>query len=86
MGESRKSPMGRRALLQLGVCGVALVAIVQSPIAEVSEIDAFQRAISSQTTADALAFIKGFGSSHLVPDLIEMLQPNVALEVCASIA
>jgi len=85
MGEWKKSPKGLRVLLPLGVGALALFAVTKGPLAEVSEIDAFQRAVSSQTKADALAFLKDFGSSHLVPDLIDLLQPDVALEVCSSL-
>src|SRR5262245_38475206 len=84
--ESKKGPKGLRVLLPLGISVAALLAITKGPIAEESEIDAFQRAVTTQTKADALTFIKDFGSSHLVPDLIELLQPEVALEVCASLA
>jgi hypothetical protein len=65
--------------------GVVLVGM-REPAAEVSEIDAFQRAVSSRTKADALAFLRDFGSSHLVPDLIDVLPPEVALEVCATLS
>src|SRR5262249_28376858 len=85
MGEGQKYPRILRVLLPLGVGVTALLAVTEGPVAEVSEIDAFQRAISSQSKADALAFIRDFGSSHLVPDLIELLQPDVALEVCSSL-
>src|SRR5262245_49089487 len=86
MGEWIRGPKALRFLLPLGVSAAALLAITRGPIAEESEIDAFQRAVTTQTKADALTFIKDFGSSHLVPDLIGLLQPDVALEVCASLA
>jgi hypothetical protein len=54
-------------------------------VAKLSEVDAFQQAVNSQTKADALAFIREFGSSHLVPDLIDLLKAEVALEVCSSL-
>lgn len=84
MGEARKSPRGWRILLPLSAVAAALLAATGGSIADVSEIDAFQRAVSTQSTADALAFLRDFGSSHLTADLIELLQPNVALEVCSS--
>ena len=86
MSQWKKQRQDRRPILHLAV-GAALFMAVSSPVgAEISEIDAFQRAVSSQTKADALAFIKDFGSSHLVPDLIDLLQPDVALEVCAGLS
>jgi hypothetical protein len=86
MGESRRSHRGWRILLPLGAGAAALLAVTKGPIAEVSEIDAFQRAVTTQSKADALAFLRDFGSSHLTADLIELLQPNIALEVCSSLS
>jgi hypothetical protein len=84
MREREKHLQISRVLLPLGIGVTALLAVTEGPVAE--EIDAFQVAISSQSKADALAFIRDFGSSHLVPDLLELLRPDVALEVCASLS
>jgi uncharacterized protein YgiM (DUF1202 family) len=62
-----------------------LVAVSESPFAQGSEIDSYERAVTSQTKADALAFIEEFGSSHLLGDLIESLRPEIAHEVCADL-
>ncbi len=72
-----------------------LVALLSSYVARVlafsscassgtAEIDSFSRAVASQKEEEALAFIKEHRSSPLVGDLIELLQPDVALEVCTS--
>jgi hypothetical protein len=86
MGDWKLRPALSRVALPLGIGGVALLALSRGLVAKVSEIDAFQRAVSSQSESDALAFVRDFGSRHLVPDLIELLQPDVALEVCASLS
>lgn len=74
-----------RILLSLGIGAAALSGFGGGPLAQMSEIDAFQRAVSTQTKQDALAFIDAYGSSHLVADLIELLRPEVAMETCASL-
>ena len=79
-----KSRDGLGKLLPLGLGAAAFLAFSAGASAEMSEIDAFQRAINSQSKKDALAFIDDFGTSHLVPDLIELLRPEVAADVCAS--
>jgi len=75
-----------RILLPLSVGAAVLFTLIDGSFAEESEIDAFQRAITSQSKADALAFMRDFGSSHLAPDLIELLRAGVALEVCSSLS
>jgi hypothetical protein len=70
--------------LPLSVSALALFAYSSGPAAQVSELDAFQRAINTQNRQDALAFVNNFSSSHLVPDLIELLNPDVAMDVCNS--
>jgi hypothetical protein len=72
-------------LLALDVGIAVLFAISASPLAQVSEIDGYDRAVTSQTKDDALAFLRKFRSSHLVGDLIESLRPDVAREVCAEL-
>lgn len=84
MGEWKKSRRLPRILLSLSIAAVACLAQSTGAVAQMSELDAFQRAISTQNKQDALAFLDGFGSSHLVPDLIELLKPDVAAEVCSS--
>jgi hypothetical protein len=82
-----KAYKGLCRLLPLGAVATLLFAIDASAGAEMmSEIDAFQRAVSSQNKQDALAFIDSFGSSHLVPDLIELLRPDVAADLCLGLS
>src|SRR5262245_54686613 len=47
-----------------------------------SEIESYDAAVHAQTTEAALAFIDAHPNSHLVGDLIESLQPDVAAQVC----
>ncbi len=74
-----------RVGVPLGVGALALIAGVNGPLAQMSEMDGFDRAITTGTKEDALAFISDFRSSHLVPDLIELLPPDVAAAVCAEL-
>jgi hypothetical protein len=86
MGGWMKGRVGLCRLLPLGAAAAALFAFGAGAGAEtMSEIDAFQRAVSTQNEQDALAFIDGFGSSHLVPDLIELLRPAIAADLCADL-
>jgi hypothetical protein len=81
-----KRRKGLCPLLPLGAAAAVLFAFGAGASAEtMSEIDAFQRAVSTQNEQDALAFIDGFGSSHLVPDLVELLRPEVAADLCANL-
>jgi hypothetical protein len=57
----------------------------ESVVAQVSEIDSYDRAVTSETKEAALAFLDEFRSSHLVGDLIESLRPDVARAVCADL-
>jgi hypothetical protein len=52
---------------------------------QTSEIDAYETAVRSQSKTEALSFIKNFGSSHLVGDLIESLPTEVAQQVCTDL-
>jgi hypothetical protein len=79
------TPGSLKILLRLGLGAVMLFAVSGRPLAQVSEIDSYDRAVTSQTKGDVLAFIKEFGSSHLIGDLIESLRPEVAHEVCADL-
>lgn len=81
----KKGSRGLRLLLPMGVSALALFAFGRAPAAQMSEIDAFQRAVNTQSPQDALAFIDRFGTSHLVPDLIDLLEPDVAVQVCSSL-
>jgi hypothetical protein len=82
MSEPRSRSGGTRSLLAVSV-SVCVLAASASTLAADTEIDSFLRAFESQTEQDALAYIKAFPSSHLVPDLIELLRPEVAQQVCA---
>lgn len=68
----------------LGAGALALVTAANDSLAN-SEIDAFDKAVTSGSREDALSFIHEFGSSHLVPDLIDLLTPDVAAAVCADL-
>ena len=74
-----------RLAVILGVGALALTTGANGPLAETSEIDAFDKAATSGSKDHALAFIHEFGSSHLVPDLIDLLPPDVAAAVCADL-
>src|SRR5262245_23772878 len=50
-----------------------------------SEIDAYQAAVTKRSSDKALKFINGFPTSHLVGDVIESLPPGVALQTCSKI-
>jgi hypothetical protein len=77
----------RRGLWGLGsAIAFLLLAISGDLLAEPSEIDSYDRAVTSQTKEDAIAFLREFGSSHLVGDLFDSLRPDVARQVCAEIA
>jgi hypothetical protein len=69
-----------RALV-IGLMGVVSV----SPLFAQSEIDAYDRAVSSQSKDAALAFLREYRSSHLIVDMIESLRPDLAREVCTSL-
>src|SRR5262245_6985032 len=85
-GGSRKRSKSWIFLLPLATVAATLLAVTKGSLADVSEIDAFQRAVSTQSKADALVFLRDFRSSHLTSDLIELLQPHLALEVCSSLS
>src|SRR5262245_17060647 len=74
-----------RVTVPLGAGILALIAGVTGPLAQMSEMDGFDKAVTSGSKEDALAFIREFGSSHLVPDLIDLLPPDVAAAVCADL-
>ena len=57
MGGWKKSRDGLGKLLPFGLGAAAFLAFSAGASAEMSEIDAFQRAINSQSKKDALAFI-----------------------------
>src|SRR5215510_15198227 len=74
-----------RLTVTLGAGALALIAGVNGPLAEMSEIESFDKAVTSGSKEDALAFIHEFGSSHLVPDLIDLVPLDVAAAVCADL-
>ena len=86
MRDRRTSAKVLRVGVPLGVGVLALIAGINGPLAQMSEMDGFDRAITTGSKEDALAFINDFRSSHLVPDLIELLPPDVAAAVCADLA
>lgn len=68
------------------ISGVAVLAVACSNRpTEVSEIDSYERAVTTQSAQDALAFISNFPSSHLVGDLIDSLPPAAALQTCVGV-
>ncbi len=84
MGNREGTPRlsGLVALLSSYIAGI--LALSSCAPSGTAEIDSFSRAVASQKKEDAQAFIKEHRSSPLVGDLIELLQPDVALEVCSS--
>jgi hypothetical protein len=54
-------------------------------LSEQSEIDVFDQALASGSREGAARFFEAFPSSHLGSDLIELLPPDVAAEVCGSL-
>jgi hypothetical protein len=85
MHASKMIPRTRKVLPPLTISLAAVVVFGGASFAQMSEIDAYDRAVTSQTKEAALAFLEEFRSSHLVGDLIESLRPNVAREVCADL-
>ncbi len=79
----KTSRKGWGKLLPPAAAAAALAAFSAGAAARMSEIDAFQNAVTTQSRQEALAFVDEFGSSHLIPDLIELLRPEVASQVCA---
>jgi hypothetical protein len=84
MGESNKASRAVRFSWPAGAAA-AVLSLAAVAVAQTSEIDAFQRAVDTQSPEDARAFIDAFGSSHLVPDLIELLEPEAAQQVCGDL-
>jgi hypothetical protein len=85
MTEWKRSPKGLRILLSLGASAMALFAAGESAMAQMSEIDRYDRAVNSESSVEAVVFIRVFPASHLVDDLIASLPPDVALQVCADL-
>jgi hypothetical protein len=85
MSDRENCFQGRRVLFTaMGSC-IALAVGIGHATSQTSEIDSYEAAVRSQSKAEALSFIKDFGSSHLVGDLIESLRPEVAQEVCTDL-
>jgi hypothetical protein len=70
----------------LRALAIGLISVVSaSPLCAQSEIDAYDRAVSSQSKDAALAFLREYRSSHLIVDMIESLRPDLAREVCTNL-
>jgi hypothetical protein len=74
------------ALLALSASLLAFGGVSMNARAEISEIDSFQMAVTSQTREASLAFIKAYPSSHLITDLFDLLPPEIAQQVCTELA
>ena len=85
MSELRNRSGAARSALAVSV-SLCVFAVSASALAETSEIDSFQIAVTSQTKQDTLAFIEAFPSSHLIGDLFDLLQPGIAQQVCTELA
>jgi hypothetical protein len=71
--------------LLLGIGALACAMGAGEAAAAYSEIESLHLAIVSRDKQAALAFIRTFPASPLVDDLIEMLPPEVAQQVCADL-
>jgi len=85
MSDGEKRSQRLRFLFAAGVSGIALAVCVGRASGQTSEIDSYDLAVTSQSKTESLSFIRTFGSSHLVGDLIESLPPEVAQQVCAEL-
>jgi hypothetical protein len=72
-------------LLLLATLTLVVTSATTDTEAAMSEIDSFEAAVMSPDKEAALTFIEQFRSSHLVDDLIELLRPEVAHDVCANL-
>lgn len=86
MRNLRRIPKGIRLLSLLSSCASVSLAVATCAPSQTAEIDSFSRAVASQRKEEAQAFITEHRSSPLVVDLIESLQPDVALQVCSSMS
>src|SRR5262245_45394809 len=75
---------GLRALLAVGV-SLAALTVGFASLGETSEMASYKAAIKSQSEADALQFIRDYGSGHMVDDLIRSLKSDVALQGCTAL-
>src|SRR5262245_20700104 len=64
MGEWRKDAGSLRVLLPLSASVAALLAVSAGPVAQVAEIDSYDKAVSSVSEEGALAFIRDFGCPY----------------------
>jgi len=85
MSDRQKRSQRLRFLFAAGVSGIVLAVCGGHAAGQTSEIDSYDAAVTSQSKAEALSFIRTFGSSHLVGDLIGSLPPEVAQQVCAEL-
>jgi hypothetical protein len=76
-----------RTLIGAGAAALLLVLVAACSInsGETSEIDSYDLAVRTQSVTAASAFVKQYGTGHLVGDLIESLPPDVALQVCGDL-
>ncbi len=83
MSNIRKGRLNCKApsLLSSGVA--VLFAAASCAPSQTPEIDSFSRAVAAQEKEEALLFVDQHRSSPLVGDLIELLRPEVALDVCS---
>jgi hypothetical protein len=80
VGDSRSLVGAGGVLLVLTIAGACA-----TNLSGISEIDAYQAAVTTQSSAKAVAFINNFPTSPLVGDVIESLPPDVAIQTCAEI-
>jgi hypothetical protein len=85
MRTSNRIVQFRQSRLILSISALVCITSATDAAAATSELDSFEAAVTSQDKRAALAFIDEFPSSHLVGDLIELLRPEVAHEVCADL-
>jgi hypothetical protein len=85
MTKWKRNPRSLRILLSLGASAVALFGAAESAMAQMSELDRYDRAVNSESSVEAVVFIRVFPASPLVDDLITSLPPDVALQVCADL-
>jgi hypothetical protein len=71
--------------LLIAIGSLGCIFCTPAAMGAMSEIDAFDAAVTTQDKQIALAFIDDFPSSQLVPTLIELLRPEIAQQVCGTL-